>query len=168
METSKGIIIIQLFPEAAPITVANFKKLVNSGFYDGIIFHRVVKQFVIQAGDPTGTGYEGSKDKIKGEFAINGWNNPIHHERGVLSMARNSISYDSGSSQFFICLENSTNVSALDGAYAAFGKVIAGMDTVDAIAAANVDYNDKPVEDQIIVRAFLASVSKKAAEGSNN
>ena len=130
MEDGKQII-VELDEKNAPITVKNFKNLVEKKFYDGLIFHRVISGFMIQGGDPTGTGMGGSKETIKGEFAHNGVNNPISHERGVISMAR-SMMYNSASSQFFIC---HADASFLDGDYAAFGKVAEGMDTVDAIAA---------------------------------
>jgi len=141
-----GIIKLELYPEAAPITVENFVKLAKSGFYDGLIFHRVIKDFMIQGGDPEGTGMGGAKDKIKGEFAVNGWKNPISHTRGVISMAR-SRAYDSASSQFFIVHADSTY---LDGQYAAFGKVTEGMDVVDEIAGVATDKNDRPREDVVI------------------
>ena len=141
-----GIIKLELYPEAAPITVENFVKLSKNGFYDGLIFHRVIKDFMIQGGDPEGTGMGGAKDKIKGEFAVNGWKNPISHTRGVISMAR-SRAYDSASSQFFIVHADS---SYLDGQYAAFGKVTEGMDVVDEIAGVATDKNDRPREDVVI------------------
>lgn len=141
-----GIIKLELYPEAAPITVENFVNLVKDGFYDGLIFHRVIKDFMIQGGDPEGTGMGGSDTKIKGEFSQNGWNNPISHKRGVISMAR-SRAMDSASSQFFICHADATY---LDGQYAAFGKVTEGMDVVDEIASVETDKNDRPVEDVVI------------------
>lgn len=147
LETSKGIILVELYPNVAPITVENFQNLVNEKFYDGLIFHRVIKDFMIQGGDPEGTGLGGSTKTIKGEFKNNGVNNDLSHTRGVISMARNSISMDSASSQFFIVQKDSTY---LDGDYAAFGKVIAGMDVVDKIASVNVDSNDKPTSIQKI------------------
>ena len=147
LETTKGIILVELYPDVAPITVENFQNLVNEKFYDGLIFHRVIKDFMIQGGDPEGTGLGGSSKTIKGEFKNNGVNNNLSHTRGVISMARNSISMDSASSQFFIVQKDSTY---LDGDYAAFGKVIAGMDVVDKIASVNVDSNDKPTSMQKI------------------
>ena len=126
-----GIIKIELDPKAAPITCANFEKLVSEGFYDGLIFHRVIAGFMIQGGDPTGTGMGGSDENIKGEFKINGINNPLSHKRGVISMAR-SQRYNSASSQFFICHADAT---FLDGQYAAFGHVVEGMEVVDRIAS---------------------------------
>lgn len=135
-----GKIEIELYPDAAPVTVKNFEKLVKEGFYDGLGFHRVIPGFMIQGGDPLGNGMGGSDEKIRGEFAANGHNNPIKHVRGVISMAR---SYDpnSASSQFFIMHENAPH---LDGQYAAFGKVVSGMETVDEIASVPTDYSDRP------------------------
>ena len=141
-----GIIDLELDYNAAPKTAANFEKLAKEGFYNGLIFHRVIEGFMIQGGDPTGTGMGGSKEKIVGEFAINGHKNPLSHERGVISMAR-SQNPNSASSQFFIVHEDST---FLDGQYAAFGKVVAGMETVDAIAETPTDYSDRPYEEQKI------------------
>ena len=133
-------ITLELYPDLAPKTVENFVNLVNEGFYDGLIFHRVISGFMIQGGDPMGIGIGGSGHNIKGEFAINGFDNPISHKRGVISMAR-SQNYNSASSQFFICHADAT---FLDGQYAAFGKVIEGMETVDEIAAVPTGPNDKP------------------------
>ena len=130
-----GDIILKLDGEEAPITVANFVTLVNEGFYDGLTFHRVIEDFMIQGGDPNADGTGGAPNKIKGEFEENGYHNCIAHERGVISMARNGQSYDSASSQFFICNSNSDSVSALDGKYAAFGRVIYGMNVVDLITS---------------------------------
>ena len=141
-----GSIKMELYADIAPITVANFKKLVSEGFYDGIIFHRVIKDFMIQGGDPTGTGMGGSEETIKGEFAINGVNNPIRHERGVISMARTQVP-DSASSQFFIC---HADAFFLDGQYAAFGKVVDGIEVVDRIASVDTDFRDKPIVEQKI------------------
>lgn len=141
-----GIIKLELDASAAPITVANFEKLVKEGFYDGLIFHRVIAGFMIQGGDPTGTGMGGSEETIKGEFAINGVNNPISHKRGVISMARTNIP-DSASSQFFICHADAT---FLDGQYAAFGHVVEGIEVVDEIASVATNFSDKPMVDQRI------------------
>ncbi len=141
-----GIIKLELYPDIAPITCANFVKLAKDGFYDGLIFHRVIKDFMIQGGDPTGTGMGGSDENIKGEFAVNGVENNLSHERGVISMAR-SRSYDSASSQFFIC---HADAKYLDGQYAAFGKVTEGMEVVDEIAEVKTDYNDRPMIDMVI------------------
>ena len=118
-----GVIILKLDAKAAPVTVANFIKLVREDFYDGLTFHRIIDNFMIQGGDPEGNGMGGSDEKIFGEFSANGYDNPIKHERGVISMAR-STAYNSASSQFFICNSSSANVSSLDGNYAAFGHVV--------------------------------------------
>ncbi len=145
MENGKQIK-IELYPEAAPITCRNFEKLVKEGFYDGLIFHRVISGFMIQGGDPLGTGVGGSKERIKGEFKANGVDNPIKHTRGVVSMAR-AMDPNSASSQFFIMHQDA---AYLDGNYAAFGKVIEGMDAVDEIAATAVGFNDKPRIPQVM------------------
>ena len=141
-----GVIKLELYPDMAPITVENFTKLAGEGFYDGLIFHRVINGFMFQGGDPEGTGMGGSGENIKGEFAINGVANDISHVRGVISMAR-SRSYNSASSQFFIVHQDATY---LDGQYAAFGRVIEGMDVVDAIAATQTNANDRPLTEQVI------------------
>lgn len=143
-----GVIDLELDEKAAPITVANFLKLVNEKFYDGLIFHRVIPGFMIQGGDPTGTGMGGPGWQIKGEFAQNGWDNPISHKRGVISMAR-AMDPDSAGSQFFIMHEDG---EFLDGQYAAFGKVVNGMDEVDRIASVPTNKwdGDRPYEDQVI------------------
>lgn len=141
-----GIIKLELYPDIAPITVENFVKLVKEGFYDGLIFHRVIKDFMIQGGDPTGTGMGGSGTTIKGEFSSNGVKNTLSHTRGVISMAR-SQKKDSASSQFFIC---HADAKYLDGDYAAFGKVVEGMDVVDEIASVKTNYNDKPLTDVVM------------------
>lgn len=142
---------IELYPEAAPITVENFLKLVGEGFYDGLIFHRVIPEFMIQGGDPQGTGMGGAKEKIKGEFLANGVNNPIKHTRGVISMARSQMP-NSASSQFFIMHKDAPH---LDGQYAAFGKVVEGIEAVDKIAAVKTDFSDRPLEPQIIERIYI-------------
>ena len=139
-----GVIKIELDAKAAPITVANFEELVKKGFYDGLIFHRVIKGFMIQGGDPEGIGVGGSGKNIVGEFAANGHNNPIKHERGVISMAR-AQNPNSASSQFFIMHKDG---QFLDGNYAAFGRVIEGMEVVDAIAATPTDPYDRPFAEQ--------------------
>jgi len=136
----------ELYPEIAPNTVNNFISLIKKGFYNGIIFHRVIEGFMIQGGDPTGTGMGGPGYSIKGEFSYNGFKNDLKHSKGVLSMAR-SMNPDSAGSQFFIMHEDSPH---LDGQYASFGKVIEGIDVVDAIATTKTDYSDKPREDQIM------------------
>lgn len=140
-------IVIELYPDIAPITVANFKKLVSEKFYDGIIFHRVINGFMIQGGDPTGTGMGGSAETIKGEFASNGVANPLSHTAGVVSMARKGNDNDSASSQFFIMHKTSPH---LDGDYAAFGKVWRGIETVNQIAAVATDGSDKPLTPVVI------------------
>lgn len=145
MEDNKTIT-LELYPKTAPITVENFIKLAKSGFYDGLIFHRVIKDFMIQGGDPEGTGTGGPGYHIKGEFSSNGVSNSIKHERGVISMAR-SQSPDSAGSQFFIMHKDSTH---LDGQYAAFGKVIEGIETVDAITQEKTDRSDRPLKEQKI------------------
>ena len=134
----------ELYPEIAPNTVNNFISLVKKGFYDGVIFHRVINGFMIQGGDPEGTGMGGPGYSIKGEFAQNGFANDLRHSAGVLSMAR-SMMPDSAGSQFFIMHKNAPH---LDGAYAAFGKITEGMDVVNKIAETATDYNDRPMEDQ--------------------
>ena len=149
MENGKNIK-IELDEKSAPITCANFRKLVNEHFYDGLIFHRVINDFMIQGGDPTGTGRGGSKENIKGEFRSNGINNPISHKRGVISMARSQM-FNSASSQFFIC---HADCEYLDGNYAAFGKVIEGMETVNEIASVATDYNDRPLIDVIMKKVY--------------
>lgn len=151
MENGKEIK-LELYPEKAPITVENFLKLVGEGFYDGLIFHRVISGFMIQGGDPEGTGMGGAKEKIKGEFKANGVPNDIRHVRGVISMARSRMP-DSASSQFFIVHEDAPH---LDGQYAAFGRVVEGMETVDEIAAVKTDYNDRPVADVRMKRVYVS------------
>lgn len=137
----------ELYPDKAPETVANFEKLANDGFYDGLTFHRVIPGFMLQGGDPTGTGMGGPGHTIHGEFAANGFKqNDLKHERGVLSMARTSDPNSAGS-QFFIMHKNAPH---LDGSYAAFGKVTDGMSGVDRIAETQTNYADKPLQDQVI------------------
>ena len=143
MESGDSIV-VKLDVSVAPITVENFKKLVDEHFYDGLIFHRVIANFMIQGGDPTGTGMGGSKQTIKGEFKINGVNNTLSHERGVISMARSQFP-NSASSQFFIC---HADAKFLDGQYAAFGKVVEGIETVDKIASVPTDRGDRPLVEQ--------------------
>lgn len=140
------IIKAELYPEIAPNTVSNFLSLVGKGFYDGLIFHRVIRGFMIQGGCPQGTGTGGPGYCIPGEFASNGFNNPLRHEAGVLSMAR-AMAPDSAGSQFFIMHKAAPH---LDGQYAAFGKVTEGMDIVDKIAETRTDYRDKPLSAQKI------------------
>lgn len=150
MENGKKIK-IELYPDVAPITVANFEKLVNEGFYDGLIFHRVISGFMIQGGDPQGTGMGGSSEKIKGEFLANGVSNNLKHTRGVISMAR-SQNPDSASSQFFIMHKDAPH---LDGQYAAFGRVVEGMETVDEIAETKTDFRDRPLKEQRIKKVTI-------------
>lgn len=142
---------VELYPDVAPNTVNNFISLVKKGFYDGVIFHRVIPGFVIQGGDPTGTGTGGPGYSIPGEFTNNGFENNLKHERGVISMAR-TMDPDSAGSQFFIMVDKSPH---LDGEYAAFGKVISGMEEVDRIVAVERDFRDKPLEDQRIKRVTV-------------
>lgn len=141
-----GVIRAELYPQIAPNTVNNFISLIKQGYYDGIIFHRVIPGFMIQGGDPTGTGMGGPGYSIRGEFSGNGFRNDLKHTAGVLSMARTMIP-DSAGSQFFIMHEDAPH---LDGQYAAFGKVTEGMEEVDKIARAKRDYQDRPYEDQKI------------------
>ena len=141
-QTMKG----ELYPETAPNSVANFVELANSGFYDGAIFHRVIPGFMIQGGDPLGRGTGGPGYSIRGEFARNGFNNPLKHTRGVLSMAR-SMMPNSAGSQFFIMVDDAPY---LDGQYAAFGKVTEGMEVVNQIAETDTDYSDRPLDEQKI------------------
>lgn len=146
-----GKIELELYADAAPATVKNFEKLVGEGFYDGLIFHRVIRGFMIQGGDPLGNGMGGAENKIRGEFSANGHPNPIKHVRGVISMAR---AYDpnSASSQFFIMHADAPH---LDGQYAAFGRVVSGMETVDEIAEIPTDYSDRPKVAMRIKRAYI-------------
>ena len=153
-----GKIVVRLYPDVAPETVKNFKKLVSEKFYDGIIFHRVIKNFMIQGGDPEGTGFGGSDEKIFGEFTSNGFENNLKHTRGVVSMARRSDDNNSASSQFFIC---HGDYEYGDGDYAAFGYVVAGMDVVDAIATTPTNpYNNRPLTPVIIESIRFAKVGK--------
>ena len=142
---------LELYPDVAPITVKNFEKLVSEGFYDGLIFHRVIKGFMIQGGDPLGNGMGGAEQKIKGEFAANGHKNDLKHTRGVISMAR---AYDpnSASSQFFIMHADAPH---LDGQYAAFGRVTSGIEVVDEIADVAVDYSDRPRIDMRMKKVYI-------------
>lgn len=145
------VIKLELDAKEAPITVANFEKLVKEGFYDGLIFHRVISGFMIQGGCPLGTGTGGPGYEIKGEFASNGVPNKIKHNRGTISMARTQVP-DSAGSQFFIM---HADAPYLDGQYAGFGKVVEGIEVVDKIAAVKTDYADKPIEEQKIKRIYI-------------
>ncbi len=140
------VIKAELYPDIAPVSVNNFISLIQKHFYDNLIFHRVIKGFMIQGGDPEGSGMGGPGYSIPGEFSMNGFENNLKHTEGVLSMAR-SMQPDSAGSQFFIMHKTSPH---LDGQYAAFGKVIEGMDVVDKIAACKTDWNDRPLEEQIM------------------
>lgn len=155
--TNGDIMLVVLSNKDTPKTIKNFKKLVSEKFYDGLIFHRVIEDFMIQGGDPTGTGMGGSDEEIKGEFSSNGVENNLSHTRGVISMAR-SNDPDSASSQFFIVHKDSTY---LDGSYAAFGKVFAGLEIVDKIAKVDTDYNDKPLTEQKIHSIRFITVEKE-------
>lgn len=141
-----GEIQIELYAETAPNTVRNFVSLASKGFYDGTVFHRVIPGFMIQGGDPQGTGMGGPGYCIRGEFAINGFNNDLKHTRGVLSMAR-AMDPDSAGSQFFIMVEDAPH---LDGQYASFGRVITGMDVCDRIVSTRRNFNDKPLKPQVM------------------
>ena len=150
MENDKKIK-LELYPDIAPITVENFEKLVKDGFYDGLIFHRVIKGFMIQGGCPDGTGMGGPGHHIKGEFASNGVKNDLKHTRGVISMAR-SMMKDSAGSQFFIMHQDAPH---LDGEYAAFGKVVEGIEVVDDIANTETGFGDRPVEEQKMKKVYI-------------
>lgn len=150
----------ELYPEIAPNTVNNFISLVKQGFYDGLIFHRVIKGFMIQGGDPEGTGMGGPGYSIRGEFNSNGFKNDLAHEEGVLSMARTMMPNSAGS-QFFIMHKNSPH---LDGEYAGFGKVIEGMDLVNKIAESKTDRSDKPIEEQKIKKVTVDTFGKDYPE----
>lgn len=151
--------LVELYPDEAPITVANFKKLVAEKYYDGIIFHRVISGFMIQGGDPDGNGYSNNdRPTIKGEFRINGVNNTIKHERGVISMAR-SNDFNSASTQFFIVHRTSvSNTESLDGQYAAFGKLLAGYGVLDKIASVDTNSKDKPLKKQAMAEVRFVNI----------
>lgn len=151
MQTTAGTIKLELYPEVAPQSVYNFVSLIQKGFYDGLIFHRVIKGFMIQGGDPDGIGTGGPGYSIKGEFSQNGVKNELKHTAGVLSMAR-SMMPNSAGSQFFIMHKDSPH---LDGSYAAFGKVIEGQDVVDAIAVTATDFQDRPIETQQMIKVTV-------------
>lgn len=155
-----GQIKVELYPEVAPNTVNNFISLVSSGFYNGTIFHRVIPDFMIQGGDPLGTGAGGPGYSIYGEFAQNGFANDLKHERGIISMAR-SQRPDSAGSQFFIMVSDAPH---LDGSYAAFGKVIEGMDVVDAIVNAPRNPSNRPNEDQVMVEVTVETFEQEYPE----
>ncbi|MBR0600466.1 peptidylprolyl isomerase [Sinanaerobacter chloroacetimidivorans] len=146
----------ELYPEIAPETVKNFVELVEKGFYDGVIFHRVIPGFMIQGGDPTGTGTGGPGYTIKGEFSANGFENNLKHDRGVLSMAR-TMDPNSAGSQFFIMVANSPH---LDGQYASFGKIIEGIEVADKIVSAKRDMRDKPKEKQMMKKVAMEEIGE--------
>ena len=146
-----GVMKAELYPEIAPNTVNNFISLVSKGFYDGVIFHRVIPGFMIQGGDPMGKGIGGPGYSIKGEFTSNGFKNDLHHARGVLSMAR-TMAPNSAGSQFFIMHDDAPH---LDNQYAAFGKIIEGIEVVDQIAKVRTDYNDKPRTPQVMKKVTV-------------
>lgn len=161
IETGAGSYIkVELYPDIAPNTVRNFISLVKKGFYDGTIFHRVIPGFMIQGGDPEGTGMGGPGYSIKGEFSSNGFDNPLIHERGVISMAR-SAKPDSAGSQFFIMVNDSPH---LDGQYAAFGKVIEGMEEADRIVSVDRNYSDRPNEDQTMKTVTVDTFGEEYGE----
>jgi len=155
---------IELYPKVAPNTVSNFVSLVNKGFYDGLTFHRIIPDFMIQGGDPNGDGTGDPGYSIKGEFSSNGFDNDLKHERGVISMAR-STDPDSAGSQFFIMVADQ---ASLDGEYAAFGKVTSGMDTVDTIVNVGRDENDKPLEDVIMKKVTVDTKGEKYPDPETN
>ena len=152
--TNQGTMVFELYEDIAPITVANFISLANKGFYDGLIFHRCIEDFMIQGGDPLGTGMGGPGYTIEGEFSANGVENSISHKRGVISMGRTSTGYDTAGSQFFICVADSTY---LDGNYASFGSVLEGIEVADKIVAQETDSSDKPLTDQIMKYVRVAT-----------
>ena len=155
-----GIMKAELYPELAPNTVNNFISLVSKGFYDGLIFHRVIPGFMIQGGDPLGSGIGGPEYSIRGEFKANGFDNPILHTRGVLSMAR-SMMPNSAGSQFFVMHEDAPH---LDGQYAAFGKVIEGIEVVDQVCRVRTDYNDKPRTPQVMKKVTVETFGMEYPE----
>ena len=154
----------ELYPEIAPVSVNNFISLINKNFYDGLIFHRVIRGFMIQGGCPNGTGMGGPGYTIPGEFAQNGFANDLKHTEGVLSMAR-SMMPNSAGSQFFVMHKTSPH---LDGAYAAFGKVIEGMDVVNAIAETATDYSDRPLEEQVMKKVTVDTFGVEYPEPVTN
>jgi peptidyl-prolyl cis-trans isomerase B (cyclophilin B) len=150
----------ELYPEIAPNTVNNFISLINKGFYDGVIFHRVIPGFMIQGGDPEGSGMGGPDYSIKGEFSSNGFKNDLKHDKGVLSMAR-TMAPNSAGSQFFIMVERAPH---LDGQYAAFGKIIEGIEEADRIVSTKRDYNDKPKEAQVMKKVTVETFAVEYPE----
>ncbi|MDF1494503.1 peptidylprolyl isomerase [Caproiciproducens sp. CPB-2] len=160
IQTGRGTIKIELYPEIAPNTVKNFISLVKKGFYDGTIFHRVIPEFMIQGGDPEGTGMGGPGYSIKGEFRSNRFQNDLKHVKGVISMAR-SMSPNSAGSQFFIMVADAPH---LDGEYAAFGKVTEGMEEAERIVSVRRDYRDKPYEDEIMKSVTVDTFGEEYGE----
>lgn len=148
-----GTVKIELYGDQAPLTVENFVNLCNKGFYDELTFHRYVKDFVLQGGDPEGTGLGGCESSVKGEFSANGVKNTIKHKKGVISMARNQFDFNSASSQFFICLKNSCS-DDLDGQYAAFGKITEGMDIIDKLCADLTESDCLPKDQQPVIETI--------------
>ncbi|SET24366.1 peptidyl-prolyl cis-trans isomerase B (cyclophilin B) [[Clostridium] aminophilum] len=155
-----GVMTAELYPEVAPNTVNNFVSLIKKGFYDGLIFHRVIKGFMIQGGDPEGTGVGGPGYEIKGEFRDNGFQNDLRHTKGVLSMAR-TMDPDSAGSQFFIM---HAEASYLDGQYAAFGMLTDGLEVLDKIAGTRTDFDDRPLKDQKIARMTVDTFGQEYPE----
>lgn len=160
IQTQKGTIEIELYPEIAPNTVNNFISLIKKGFYDGTIFHRVIPCFMIQGGDPDGTGMGGPGYSIRGEFSANRFSNSLKHARGVLSMAR-AASPNSAGSQFFIMVKDAPH---LDGLYASFGKVVSGMEEVDRIVSVPRNYSDKPYDDEKMVAVTVETFGEEYGE----
>ena len=148
-----GTVKIELYGDQAPLTVENFVNLCNKGFYNGLTFHRYVKDFVLQGGDPEGTGLGGCESSVKGEFSANGVKNTIKHKKGVISMARNQFDFNSASSQFFICLKNSCS-DDLDGQYAAFGKTPEGLDIIDKLCADLTESDCLPKDQQPVIETI--------------
>ncbi len=159
-QTTAGTIKAELYPEIAPNSVNNFISLIQKGFYNGVVFHRVIKGFMIQGGDPDGNGTGGPGYSIRGEFTQNGFGNNLRHTRGVLSMAR-SMMPDSAGSQFFIMHQDAPH---LDGAYAAFGKVTEGIETVDQIASVSTNANDAPTEPQVMQEVTVETFGEEYPE----
>lgn len=160
IQTTKGVMKAELYPEIAPNTVNNFISLVKSGFYDGTIFHRIIPGFMIQGGDPDGTGMGGPDYSIKGEFSGNGFKNDLRHTEGVLSMAR-SMSPNSAGSQFFVMVANAPH---LDGQYAAFGKLTEGLDIAKEIVGSPRNYNDRPDEDIVMIKVTVETFGTEYPE----
>lgn len=160
IETAHGNMKLELYPDIAPNTVRNFISLVQKGFYDGLIFHRVIPGFMIQGGDPEGIGIGGPGYSIKGEFSSNGFANSLRHTKGVISMARSQRPNSAGS-QFFIMVDDAPH---LDGQYAAFGKVIEGIEVAEKIVGAKRDYSDKPLQDEVMTKVTVETFGQDYAE----